>query len=191
VGWHLRRELSHHRALRTLQPAGVTLGQSDGVLHRSDRGSQSCCHALLRALAEQRGLPSMTDANHGYQKALAERVNGILKDEVALDAIFPTCIDAHAAVARAVHAYNTRRLHGSLQRQTPHAGVRPSRLIPAGSQSCTQNLGRDTIPFNRTVPLPPHRTRTAEPLQLRASPATPSRLSRSRAFAFLQFTLGV
>jgi transposase InsO family protein len=119
VGWHLSRDFSHHGALRTLQPAGVTLGQSDGVLHHSDRGSQSCCHALLRALAEQRGLPSMTDADHGYQKALAERVNGILKDEVALDAIFPTCIDAHAAVARAVHTYNTRRLHGSLQRQPP------------------------------------------------------------------------
>lgn len=119
VGWHLSRDLSHHGALLALQQAGVTLGQSDGVLHHSDRGSQYCCHAFLRALADQRWLPSMTDANHCYQNALAERVNGVLKDEFDLDAVFPAFLDAHAAVARAVRTYNTRRLHGSLQRQTP------------------------------------------------------------------------
>lgn len=119
VGWHLSRDLSHHAALQALQHAGATLGASDGVRHHSDRGSQYCCHEFLRALAAQRWLPSMTDANHCDQNALAERVNGILKDEFNLDAVFPTFIDAHAAVARAVHTYNTRRRHGSLQRQTP------------------------------------------------------------------------
>ncbi len=119
VGWHLSRNLSHHSALQTLQHTIETLGATDGVLHHSDRGSQYCCHEFLRALAEARLLPSMTDANHCYQNALAERVNGILKDEFDLDQVFPTFLEAHHAVARAVHTYNHRRLHGSLRLQTP------------------------------------------------------------------------
>lgn len=119
VGWHVSRDLSHHSALQALQQTVATLPTSDGVLHHSDRGSQYCCHEFLRALAAHRLLPSMTDANHCYQNAIAERVNGILKDEFDLDAIFPSILEAQHAVARAVHTYNTRRLHGSLQLRTP------------------------------------------------------------------------
>ncbi len=61
----------------------------------------------------------MTDANHCYQNAIAERVNGILKDEFDLDMVFPSVLTAQHAVAQAVHTYNTRRLHGSLEYQTP------------------------------------------------------------------------
>lgn len=119
VGWHISRDLSHHSALQALHHAVATLKESAGVLHHSDRGSQYCCHEFLRALAAHRVLPSMTDANHCYQNAIAERVNGILKDEFDLDTCFPTIAAAKDAVARAVHTYNTRRLHGSLQLRTP------------------------------------------------------------------------
>lgn len=119
VGWHVGRDLSHHSALQALHQTLTTLPTSEGVLHHSDRGSQYCCHEFLRALAAHRCLPSMTDANHCYQNAIAERVNGILKDEFHLDAVFPSVLAAQHAVAQAVHTYNTRRLHGSLQYRTP------------------------------------------------------------------------
>lgn len=119
VGWHVSRDLSHHSALQALHHAVTTLGDSTGVLHHSDRGSQYCCHAFLRALATHHVVPSMTDANHCYQNAIAERVNGILKDEFDLDVVFPSIRAAQEAAATAVHTYNTRRLHGSLQLQTP------------------------------------------------------------------------
>ena len=73
----------------------------------------------LRALATAHMLPSMTDANHCYQNAIAERINGILKDEFNLDAVFPSFADAQYAVAESIHCYNTVRLHGSLNLQTP------------------------------------------------------------------------
>lgn len=119
VGWHLSQDLSHHSALQALQHAIRTIGAVDGVLHHSDRGSQYCCHEYLRSLATAQMLPSMTDANHCYQNAIAERINGILKDEFNLDTVFPSFMDAHHAVARSVHCYNTVRLHGSLDLQTP------------------------------------------------------------------------
>lgn len=121
LGWQVSRDLSHHAALLALDAAGRRLGPVTGVVHHSDRGSQYCCHAYLQALQALRMIPSMTDANHCYQNAVAERVNGILKDEFDLDAIFPSLRAAQQAVDQAVRIYNTVRRHGSLALQTPHA----------------------------------------------------------------------
>lgn len=121
VGWHLSRDLSHHAAVIALAAAAEALGPVTGVVHHSDRGSQYCCHDYLAQLHTLRMLPSMTDENHCYQNAVAERVNGVLKDEFDLDADFPSFRDAQAAVAQAIATYNTVRMHWSLQLQTPHA----------------------------------------------------------------------
>lgn len=120
VGWSLSPDLSHHGALRALHMAAATIGDVEGLVHHSDRGSQYCCHEYIHALNSYRILPSMTDANHCYQNAVAERVNGILKDEFDLDAMFTSYHQAHIAVEQAVHRYNHIRHHGSLGlRQTP------------------------------------------------------------------------
>lgn len=121
VGWQVRRDLSHVGALHALDRALAVLGPPHGLVHHSDRGSQYCCHAYLAQLHTHHIVPSMTDENHCYQNAVAERVNGILKDEFDLDAVFPSLVDAQHAVARAVHIYNTVRKHGSLQLHTPDA----------------------------------------------------------------------
>lgn len=119
VGWHLSRDLSHHAALIALHHAIRTLGATHGIVHHSDRGSQYCCHEYLHELHAHYMLPSMTDADHCYQNAVAERVNGILKDEFDLDATFSSMTEAQYAVAHAIETYNTRRTHWSLQLQTP------------------------------------------------------------------------
>jgi putative transposase len=121
VGWQLSRDLSHHAALRALADAQQTLGPCRGIVHHSDRGSQYCCHDYLAQLHALRMLPSMTDAAHCYQNAVAERVNGILKDEFDLDAVFPSFTAAQHAVRHAVHIYNTVRTHWSLKLHTPYA----------------------------------------------------------------------
>jgi transposase InsO family protein len=120
VGWHLSRDLSHHAALQALAAARTTLGPVTGIVHHSDRGSQYCCHDYLRQLHALHMIPSMTDEQHCYQNAVAERVNGILKDEFDLDATFASITDAHHAVAHAITTYNTVRTHWSLALQTPH-----------------------------------------------------------------------
>lgn len=119
VGWHLSRDLSHHAALIALDNAVQVLGDVAGIVHHSDRGCQYCCHEYLRYLGAARMIPSMTDENHCYQNAVAERVNGILKDEFNIDGIFPSFIDAHKAVDTAIRVYNTKRTHWSLNLKTP------------------------------------------------------------------------
>jgi transposase InsO family protein len=61
----------------------------------------------------------MTDESHCYQNAIAERMNGILKDEFDLDAIFAGFSAAREAVKNAVCVYNNLRTHWSLDLKTP------------------------------------------------------------------------
>lgn len=60
----------------------------------------------------------MTDGYDCYQNALAERMNGILKEEFLL---YPcnTRHELELLVKQAVESYNTRRPHLSLQMLTP------------------------------------------------------------------------
>ncbi len=88
-------------------------------IHHSDRGCQYCCHEYVNRLRE-RGLPiSMTEANHCYENAMAERVNGILKQEYELDQDFRSKTQARKAFEQAVYLYNHRRPHLSLNYQVP------------------------------------------------------------------------
>ncbi len=62
---------------------------------------------------------SMTEQNHCSENALAERVNGILKQEYGLGYSFKKTMHMHRAVKQAIWLYNTRRPHCSLGLETP------------------------------------------------------------------------
>ena len=62
----------------------------------------------------------MTEENHCYENAIAERVNGILKDEFYLDQTFDNLKYAKKATKSAINLYNQIRLHVSLNYKTPH-----------------------------------------------------------------------
>jgi len=51
------------------------------LTHHSDRGIQYCSNVYTNELKRKKITISMTEENHCYENALAERVNGILKDE--------------------------------------------------------------------------------------------------------------
>ncbi|MEJ7626995.1 MAG: integrase core domain-containing protein [Ferruginibacter sp.] len=62
---------------------------------------------------------SMTEENHCYENAMAERVNGILKEEFLLDTEFASQAMALKAVKEAIATYNNLRPHWSLKLNTP------------------------------------------------------------------------
>jgi transposase InsO family protein len=119
VGYHLSRDLTHYSALLALDNAIRLMGDVTGTIHHSDRGCQYCCHEFLRYLGENKMLSSMTDESHCYQNAIAERVNGILKLEFNLDAVFNSFKELQIAVAKSIMVYNTKRTHWSLGLKTP------------------------------------------------------------------------
>lgn len=119
VGYHISRDLTHYSALIALDNAVQNLGDVTGTIHHSDRGCQYCCHEYLKYLKEHNMLSSMTDESHCYQNAIAERVNGILKMEFNLDAVFESFEQVRRATAKAILVYNTKRTHWSLGLKTP------------------------------------------------------------------------
>ncbi len=118
LGYHVTRDLTHYSACIAFEKAVRELnGSSVGTIHHSDRGCQYCCHEYLEHLEEHGVLSSMTDDNHCYQNAVAERINGILKDEFNLDAVFRSFDELRATVDKAIRVYNTKRLPRLLNQQ--------------------------------------------------------------------------
>jgi transposase InsO family protein len=119
VGWHVGDNLEAVGCVRALDRALAELPEAHKPIHHSDQGSQYCCHEYVGRLQE-RGLPiSMTEVNHCAENAMAERMNGILKQEYGLGQEFPTKAVAHQAVRQGIDLYNTRRPHNSLKKKTP------------------------------------------------------------------------
>jgi putative transposase len=119
VGWHVGESLEAVGCVRALERALAELPQESKPIHHSDQGCQYCCHEYVNRLQE-RGLPiSMTESNHCAENALAERMNGILKQEYGLGAEFPTKASAQAAARQGIQLYNTRRPHGALSNRIP------------------------------------------------------------------------
>lgn len=119
TGWHLSDSLAIEGAVEALK---MTLRQCPDcfeVIHHSDRGIQYCCIEYVELLNKHKMVISMTEENHCYENAMAERVNGILKDEFLLDEEFADKASALKAVREAIQTYNTRRPHWSLNLCTP------------------------------------------------------------------------
>lgn len=119
VGWHVGDNLEAVGCVRALDAALKDLPAQHKPIHHSDRGSQYCCHEYVKRL-QARGLAiSMTESNHCAENALAERINGILKQEYGLGTEFAAKAQARLAVAQAVWLYNCRRPHTALGYQVP------------------------------------------------------------------------
>jgi transposase InsO family protein len=121
VGYHLGRTLEAADALKALKMALKDLPKGKLPIHHSDRGCQYCSHEYVGELKKSGLTVSMTEENHCAENSIAERVNGILKDEYFLDAEFSTETAAGKAVDQTVYLYNTERPHRSLELRTPEA----------------------------------------------------------------------
>lgn len=119
TGWHLSESLGIGGAIATLNMTLKQCPDPEGVIHHSDRGIQYCCKDYVKLLTKNKMIISMTEENHCYENALAERVNGILKQEFLLDEEFSDQHMALCAVREAIQSYNTRRPHWSLNLSTP------------------------------------------------------------------------
>jgi len=119
VGYHLAQTLEAQDTLKALDQALLELPEEASPIHHSDRGSQYCSHEYVQRL-QRRGLSiSMTEENHCAENSLAERVNGILKQEYYLKHEFRTLEQARQGVDEAIYLYNNRRPHRSLKLRTP------------------------------------------------------------------------
>ncbi len=119
VGHHCGENLEAEGCLQALELAVAILPAGARPIHHSDRGCQYCSHVYVNRLADYQLPVSMTQTDHCAENALAERVNGILKQEYGLGREFPTKAAALQAVAQSIWLYNNRRLHTALAYRVP------------------------------------------------------------------------
>lgn len=124
VGWSLSNSLSIEGGIEALKMALKQRKDRGELIHHSDRGIQYCSKEYVRLLKKSGVDISMTEENHCYENGLAERVNGILKDEFLLDDTFREADICRKAVKEAVNIYNCERPHLSLDYKTPEAAHR-------------------------------------------------------------------
>ncbi|MEQ3656652.1 MAG: IS3 family transposase [Dokdonia sp.] len=120
IGYDLSDSLELNGCVRALNKALYQAKDITGLIHHSDRGIQYCSNVYTQILKRNNIGISMTAKNHCNENAMAERVNGILKDEFYLDQTFTDVTHAKRATKKAINLYNEIRLHLSLDFKTPN-----------------------------------------------------------------------
>jgi len=120
VGYHVAETLE---AIETVQALNHALGELKnppiGLIHHSDRGIQYCSAGYVKVLNQYQVDISMTENGDPYENALAERVNGILKEEYLYDYTADSLAQARLVLDFVIKLYNTERPHLSCRYMTP------------------------------------------------------------------------
>jgi len=119
IGWNVDESLAVEGCMEAIKMAIGNCSGTKGLIHHSDRGIQYCCHAYNELTARKGIRMSMGEAGNCYDNAIAERLNGILKDEYLLGSEFIDKKHAVKAVKEAVYLYNHERPHWSLGLKKP------------------------------------------------------------------------
>jgi len=119
MGFDVSNSLATDGSLRALNMAIKQRKYKDKLIHHSDRGLQYCSNDYQKTLKKKKIIPSMTESYDPYANAIAERVNGILKQEFLLEDYQVDIKTMKLLVKDAVNIYNTKRPHWSCFMKTP------------------------------------------------------------------------
>ena len=89
------------------------------LTHHSDRGFQYCSNEYIQTLIDNQVEISMTENSDPYENAIAERVNGILKQEFSIGDGFKNHLLALSEIKKSIYIYNHKRPHRSCKMLTP------------------------------------------------------------------------
>jgi len=120
VGWAVGATLEAKYTVNALNMALQQLPKgTKSLIHHSDRGVQYCCNDYVKVLTKNHVQISMTENGDPRENAIAERVNGILKDEWLNQIKLESLDQAITQLKRIIVIYNHNRPHASLDMKTP------------------------------------------------------------------------
>ncbi|MBH0005024.1 IS3 family transposase, partial [Pseudoalteromonas sp. SWYJZ12] len=119
MGYELSDEMKATDVVKALDMTINNRQYQCSTIHHSDRGLQYCSQVYQVKLNENGIIPSMTDGYDCYQNALAERINGILKQEFLLYKC-QNLKELRELVEESILIYNEMRPHLSLGMKTPN-----------------------------------------------------------------------
>jgi transposase InsO family protein len=122
MGWCLDDNMKVTMVKQALTMAHKkTIYKHQNIIHHSDRGKQYCCPDYTEFATKKGFVMSTTQKYDPYENAVAERINGIFKYEFGLRKTLPSIDVAKKMMKQAVEIYNNKRLHWSLDLNTPQS----------------------------------------------------------------------
>ena len=121
LGYHIAESLETIHSLKALQMAinNIDPSTQNKIIHHSDRGIQYCSQEYVNILENNHFLISMTENGDPLENPIAERVNGIIKEEYLNHYRYPTINDLEEKLCQVVLLYNDERPHSSCSMFTP------------------------------------------------------------------------
>ena len=121
VGHHVAENLTTEGSLLALKKAINTTELKElSLIHHSDRGLQYCSDEYQKILEKNNIRCSMTQNSDPYENAVAERINGILKQEFNIDKFDVETKIKRKIVEESIEIYNELRPHFSNHYLTPN-----------------------------------------------------------------------
>jgi transposase InsO family protein len=123
VGYNVAETMEAIESMMALQMALSSIESSAAALkliHHSDRGIQYCSTKYVKLLQDKGIQISMTENGDPLENAIAERINGILKEEYLEHHQINTLEDAKKQLKQTINLYNNERPHMSLSNHTPN-----------------------------------------------------------------------
>lgn len=120
IGWELSNNMLAKNAIQALKKALRQWKSHNGkLIHHSDRGVQYCSEKYVNILQSNGIDISMTQDSNPLDNSIAERVNGILKNEWIYQTKLETQKQAIRYIRKIINIYNNKRPHMSLGMHTP------------------------------------------------------------------------
>ena len=122
VGFDVSESLEATGSLRALQMALSAFLKAERhlqLIHHSDRVIQYCCAKYVKLLNDYNIQISMTENGDPLDNAIAERVNGILKEEYLECYQVESIKEAKVLLAQVIKLYNEQRPHMSIGNLAP------------------------------------------------------------------------
>ena len=120
MGYYVADNLNTESSLMALQMAVKNRkNKSLELIHHSDRGLQYCADDYQNTLKKNSIKCSMTNNGDPYENTVAERINGILKQEFMIDTYHKDTTIMKIIVREAIEIYNNQRPHYSNYMLTP------------------------------------------------------------------------
>jgi putative transposase len=121
VGYQVAETMEAIESIEALKMAIRGLGKVKEIklIHHSDRGAQYCSTDYVKLLKENQIGISMTENGDPRENAIAERLNGIIKEEYIDNYDVNSLKEAKKLLKSVVDLYNDERPHMSIGNQTP------------------------------------------------------------------------
>ena len=118
-GYNVSNTLETKGCLNALKMAHRNREYDHDLIHHSDRGLQYCSIEYQKLINKRNIKCSMTESYDPYQNAVAERINGILKQEFLMNTKNIDLKSMRTLIKQSIEIYNNYRPHLSCSMITP------------------------------------------------------------------------